>query len=277
MADFFTHEVLKPEVSLISPTDSASVSSPVAIQASAFPPTGHAITGWRVYVDNVSKYSAGAVTAIDHSIAINAGKHTLVVRAWDDSGAFGDQTFSLTLLASEPMVTIAAPANLASVGSNVNVKASAKPTSGHTITGWRIYVDGVSRYNAGPLSAINTTVAMSAGVHTVIARAWDTSSAYADQTLTVTVSSNPTVSISKPASGSKVSSPVGIHASATKSSERSITGWKVYLDGVAAYTGGAVDSISPKLRASVGTHTLVVRVWDSARAYGDQTIHVTIP
>lgn len=273
MLDFFSTSATKPEVVVSSPAGGATLSSPVTIQASALPTAGHTITGWWVYVDNVGLYSAGAVNAIGPRVTMKNGPHTVLVRAWDSSGAFGDQTVSITVASLQPTVGISTPANHANVGSPVNIVATASPTAGQTITGWWIYVDGVGSYNAGPVNSITPNVAMSLGSHTVVVRAWDTSGAFGDQTLSLTVSAKPAVDLSAPAA-SNVTSPINIQASASASSGHSITGWAVYLDGKMAYQAGSVTSIRPNVAASSGTHTLVVRAWDSSGAYGDQTVIV---
>jgi hypothetical protein len=276
MADFFTTEGSKPEVFVSSPAGGASLSSPITVQASAFPTAGHTINGWRMYVDGVGSYSAGAANAIDPRIEMSAGEHTVVVRAWDDSGAFGDQTFSVTATAPKPIVKISTPTNHANVGSPVNIQASGSPTAGQTISGWKIYVDGVATYTGGPLSEVNASVGMHIGTRTVLVRAWDSSGAYGDQTLTLTVGSKPAVAVSAPAIGANVISPIKIQASATASSGHSITGWAVYLDGFDAYRAGFVTSVSTNVVASTGIHTLVVRAWDSSGTFGDQTLTVEV-
>jgi hypothetical protein len=276
MSDFFTTKGSKPDVVVSSPAGGASLSSPITVQASASPSAGHTITGWRIYIDGVGSYSAGAENAIDPRIEMSTGEHTVLVRAWDSSGAYGDQTFSVTAKALKPTVTVLTPANHASLGSPVNIQANGSPTAGQTITGWKIYVDGAAAYTGGPVSEINTSVGMHTGTRTVLVRAWDTSGAYGDQTLTLTISSKPAVAVSTPAIGSNVLSPIKIQASGTSSGGHSITGWAVYLDGSDAYRAGAVTSISASVAASTGTHTLVVRAWDSSGAFGDQTFTVEV-
>ena len=276
MSDFFNTNGSKPEVIISSPAAGASVGSPVTIQASAFPSSGHSIAGWWVYVDEVPVYNAGPVDAIDASVAMKTGTHSIIVRAWDNSGAYASQTVSVTVEALQPKVTVSTPTNNTYVGSPVNILASLSPPPGRTISGWWIYVDGVGASNGGPASLINENIPIVLGTHTVIVRAWDSSGAYGDQTLSLTVSSKPAVAVSSPAPGASVNSPISIQASATASSGRSITGWSIYLDSSLVYRTGPVGSINANVASNGGTHTLLVRAWDSSGAYGDQTLTVEV-
>jgi hypothetical protein len=277
MSDFFVTDTTKPQVVISSPANGATVGSPVVIQASASPTSGHVITGWWVYVDSIGAYNAGASPTIAPSIRLSSGAHTVVVRTWDSSGAFGDQTITLNVASTRPTVTVSTPSNFASVGSPVNLQASAAPSAGQAISGWWIYVDGVGSYRAGPTDAINASLPLASGTHTLVVRAWDTSGAYGDQTLTLTVGNKVAVTVSAPANGSSVPSPINIQASATATSGHSITGWWVYLDSIGAYQAGAVASINANVTASAGSHTLVIRAWDSSGAYGDQIVTLTVP
>jgi phosphatidylinositol-3-phosphatase len=277
MSDFFTSPGAAPVVTVSTPANEAALSSPVNIQASAYPTSGHTITGWQVYVDKVDMYTGGPVTSIEPSLALKSGTHSVVVRAWDSSGAYASQTLSLTITSLEPTVAVATPANQADVGSPVNIQATASPTPGHSISKWKIYVDSMGKYSAGAVNSINTNVAMSGGTHTVLIRAWDTSGTYSSQTLTLTISAEPAVAVSAPAIGANVISPINIQASAAPSSGQTITKWRIYRDdGKQVYSAGAVDSINAKISASSGTHTLTIRAWDSSGASGDQIFNVQV-
>ncbi len=258
-------------VSVSKPIPNSTVSSPVAVSASAT--SSRTITAWHIYVDSVDKFSAGQVSSISTSISgLSAGTHTMVVRAWDASGAFGDETMQINVVTG-PTVTVSTPSNGATVNSPTTIAASA--TSGSTITGWHIYVDGTDQFSAGQVNSINASIAMSVGTHTVIVRAWDSTGAFGDQTLTLNVVKGVTVTVSTPSNGATVNSPVPIAASAT--SAHTITGWHIYVDSADSYSAGQVSSISTNVPMSAGTHTVIVRAWDSTGAYGDRTLTITVP
>ena len=187
MSDFFSTGGIKPHVIVSDPASGSTMSSPVPIQATAQASPGHSVTGWWIYVDNVGVYKAGAVSTINPKVAMSTGTHKVVVRAWDSSGNFGDQTLTLAVNATKPAVKIVTPSNNATAGSPMNLRASATPSSGQTVTGWWVYVDGKATYKGGATTSINTNLKMSTGAHKVVVRAWDTSGNYGDHSIAVTI------------------------------------------------------------------------------------------
>ena len=274
--DFFSTNGIKPQVIVGDPASSSMMASPVAIQASGYPSPGHSIAGWWIYVDRVGVYHAGAVSSIHPNISMHTGTHTVVIRAWDSSGNFGDQTLTLKVNAIKPSVKVSAPSNDSTVASTVNLKASATPSSGQTIAGWWIYVDRVGVYHAGAVSSIQPNISMHTGTHTVVIRAWDTSGNFGDQRLTLNVNAiKPSVKVLTPSNDSTVASTVNLKASATPSSGQTIAGWWIYVDSKGSYNAGATNSINANLKMSKGKHRVVVRAWDSTGNYGDRTIGIT--
>jgi hypothetical protein len=82
-------------VNVCSPAADAAVSSPVHLLATARDDSA-GITAMAVYVDSVKVYSVKSA-AIDASLSIGSGTHSLTVKAWDSAGAvFGQrQTFTV--------------------------------------------------------------------------------------------------------------------------------------------------------------------------------------
>ena len=273
MSDFFEASTGSPDVHVTSPVSGATMGSPVPIDASASPSPGHSISAWAIYVDSKNVYSGGAATFINPNIAMATGSHNVVVRAWDTSGAYGDQSLSITANTSKPSVSISTPVNSAIVGSPVNLKASGTPSTGQKIVGWWVYVDSVGKYKAGAVNFINTNLTLATGKHTVVVRTWDSSGAYGDRTISVNAQPGVTVKVTAPKSGGTYNPKMLL--TATASSGNAITGWRVYVDSVSEFSKSSAESISTYLTLTAGTHTLVVRAWNTTGAYGDQTIKVT--
>jgi hypothetical protein len=82
-------------VNLSTPANDASVNSPAEIKGTAL--SSHTITGWAIYVDGVSKFSQNNGTSISASLTMGVGTHSIIVRAWDSTGAYGDQTINVTV------------------------------------------------------------------------------------------------------------------------------------------------------------------------------------
>jgi acid phosphatase len=71
-------------VTVCSPAAGSTVASPVHFVAEA--KSTHPITAMRIYVDNISKFTVNA-SSLDTSVALATGTHSVVVQAWDSSGA----------------------------------------------------------------------------------------------------------------------------------------------------------------------------------------------
>lgn len=71
-------------VSVSSPSNGSTVASPMHVVASAS--SGAPITSMRVYVDGVSKYQTYS-NHTDTYISVGTGSHSVIVQAWDSTGA----------------------------------------------------------------------------------------------------------------------------------------------------------------------------------------------
>ncbi len=168
-------------------------------------------------------------------------------------------------------VTISSPANGATVASPVHVVASA--SSSNPITSMRIYVDNVSVYNNSS-NKIDTSLSMTPGSHLIVVQAWDSKGTVFKSQVTITVSQPGAVTISSPANGATVASPV--HVVAGASSPNTITAMAIYVDNVSVYTNSS-NSIDTLVSMAAGSHTVVVQAWDSSGAVFKSQITITVP
>jgi hypothetical protein len=167
------------------------VNSPVRFTAAA--KSTLPITAMRIYIDNISAYFIAAAS-LDVSLAVNPGTHSVVVQAWDSSGAvFKSSLIALTVTQGSPGacsavnvgVTVCSPAAGATVSSPVRVTAAAKSATA-PITTMRIYVDNVSNFDT-KASSLDTTIALATGAHSVVVQAWDSTGAVFKKSLTIQV------------------------------------------------------------------------------------------
>ena len=83
-------------IKVSSPTQGATLGSPVHAVASATASTGAVITGMRIYVDSTSKYSTSA-SKIDTYLSMTKGSHALVFKAWDSAGHIYSSSMTITV------------------------------------------------------------------------------------------------------------------------------------------------------------------------------------
>lgn len=153
-------------------------------------------------------------------------------------------------------VKVSTPANNATVTSPVLFSASA--TSNKSITGWRIYVDGASVYQAGATSSISTSISMATGTHQLVVRAWASNGQSGSVTLTETVASS--TSGSAQATVTPTSLALGSVATNTTSSPQTVT---IKNTGTATLNISGV-SISPSQFAVSGPGSTSIAPGSSA-------------
>jgi hypothetical protein len=82
-------------------------------------------------------------------------------------------------------VELTSPAASATVAAPLQLQASA--SSSYPITGWHAYLDGVNVYSAGSTQTISTSVSAARGTHQLVIRAWNSTGAYGDKTVQISV------------------------------------------------------------------------------------------
>jgi len=86
-------------VTVSSPAAGSTAGSPVHFVASAT--SANPVTAMRIYVDNISVYLISA-SKLDTSVTMSAGTHSVVVQAWDSTGAVFKTPLSLTVSGATP-------------------------------------------------------------------------------------------------------------------------------------------------------------------------------
>src|ERR1051326_6342664 len=89
-------------VTITSPASGTTTTSPVHFVASAT--STNPITAMRIYVDNVSVYLVSA-SKLDTLVAMSSGGHSVVVQAWDSTGAVFKTPLTLTVSGTSPTPT----------------------------------------------------------------------------------------------------------------------------------------------------------------------------
>jgi len=281
-------------VTITSPQNGTTVNSPVHVVAGAS--SANPITFMRIYVDNVSVFGK-ATSKIDTLVSMAAGRHSVVVQAWDSKSVVSRAVVTITVRAAPSPtptpgpsptptptppgstgVTISAPANGATVASPVHVVASA--ASANPITTMRIYVDNVSAF-VNTTNKIDTLVTMASGRHNVVVQAWDSKGTVFKTAVTITVNSNatptptpaPGVTVASPRNGAILAAPVHVVASA--SSKNPITAMRIYVDSTSVYAN-TTNKIDTLVNVATGPHSMVVQAWDSTGAVFKTPLNLTV-
>ncbi len=139
-------------------------------------------------------------------------------------------------------VNVSSPSNGATTGSPVHFVASASSTN--PITGMHIYVDSVSVYN-NTAASLDTQIAIANGTHTAIIKAWDSTGAMFQQTLSITVGVSSSPSPTPTPSPSPSPTPNGTPSGAiVKSDIDQMPGWESCTVCAGANANGPVATYS---------------------------------
>lgn len=159
-------------VSVSSPSNGATVGSPVSYVASASTSTcSKGVASMGIYVDNQLLKVVDA-TSLNTSLSVSAGKHNTVVEEWDYCGGATYTSMSITVGATSG-VRVSSPTSGSQVGSPVSYVASATTSScSKGVASMGVYVDNqLTKVVNG--ASMNTTVPMGSGTHNTVVEEWD--------------------------------------------------------------------------------------------------------
>jgi PKD repeat protein len=197
------------------------------------------------------------------------GTYTILAKVTDDLGASSMATSTINVVANQPpkaVLNLTPSSGVAPV--NVSASTAGSSDVDGTIAASQIdFGDGTVVIGSSATHSYKL-----AGTYTVVAKVTDNLGASSTTTKTITVAA-PSVTISQPANGSSVNSPVRVTASAV--SGLPITGMWVYVDNVGVYSVYAA-SLSTTLNIAPGKHTLMVKAWDSGGNISVSSVAVTV-
>jgi hypothetical protein len=165
-------------VKVCSPAAGSSVNSPVQISAAS---QGKArITGMRAYANGVNVASSTSAI-LSAQVALANATYTLVVKAWDSTGAIYQTTETFTVgppttscTTSTVGVKICSPAAGSTVGSPVQITAAGK--GNQRITGMKAYANG-KNVATSFTALLSAKVSLAVGKYTLVVKAWDSAGA----------------------------------------------------------------------------------------------------
>jgi Big-like domain-containing protein len=236
-------------VNITSPSNGATVSGTVTVRASVTVIGLLTVAGVQFRVDGVNlggQDGSSPYTATWNTTASSNGSHTLVAVARTTLGlTFTSNPVTVTVNnapppdTTPPNVTIASPANGATVSGTITISANASDNVG--VAGVRFHLDGASlgaEDTSAPYAGSWNTAGVANGSHTLTAIARDAAgNTRTSVPVTVTVNNAPspdttppTVSLSSPANGATVSGTITVTANA--SDNVGVAGVQFFLDSL---------------------------------------------
>jgi hypothetical protein len=193
-------------VSVTSPTNNTSVTSPVAFKATATTSTcSRGVASMGIYVDNQLKYVVNS-TSMNASVSMTTGSHYVVVQEWDYCGGASKAPLSLNVVqpvtaASTTVtsgvafgaVTVSSPTPGQVVTSPFLLSATNVTCEGQPVSTMAYSLDGngtlLALTNA---TSLNAQVSASAGQHTLHVKSWGPNNAACDTDVTANVTTSAT-------------------------------------------------------------------------------------
>lgn len=174
-------------VKVSSPTNGATVTSPVSYSATATTGCSKGVASMGVYVDNQLQYVANGAT-LNIPLPVNSGNHNTVVEEWDYCGGASYTPVAINVT-NQSGVWVASPSNNATVGTPVNYVATATSACSKGVASMGIYVNNQLNYVVNG-TTLNTSLALYPGTYDTVVEEWDRCGGAAFTHVKITVPGN---------------------------------------------------------------------------------------
>jgi hypothetical protein len=264
-------------VSVSAPANGSIVSTTVQYVASASASCAAGISAIGIYSSPGTLVYSTTGSSLNTELVFSPGDYQTVVQAWDNCGGVSKKPVTIHVSAGAADVQVAAPANNATVATQVQYVASATTGCSKGIAEMGVYTaPGVLAYHSQGAS-LNTVLTLNAGTYHTVVQEWDGCGGSAYTPITINVSgpkSGGQVTVSAPQTNSTVSPTVQYVASASSTCPSGVAAMGIYTaPGVLAYKvqGAQLNTL---LTLNPGIYHTVVEEWD--RCGGAAVAPVTI-
>ena len=182
-------------VSVTSPYNGSTVSSPFTLTASASACSGQPISSIGYSMDSSSYTAVVSGAYLQKSVSTSTGGHTIHVKSWGNHGAVCVADVAVTVgsgTSSSGGPSVASPLNGSSVTSPVQVSASASSCMGQPVSAIGYSEDSSSYTATVSGTVLNASVSSGTGGHTLHIKAWGNGGAacHTDVAINVTGTAN---------------------------------------------------------------------------------------
>jgi hypothetical protein len=190
-----------PAVSVTTPANGATVSGLAPITVAATPASGTTLSSLSITIDGsqVASGSSSPQTFNWDTTALGNGTtHTITATAVDADGGTATSSTAIVTVKNAPTASVTSPANGATVVGTVSISAAGVAARGTTLSSLSIGIDGsqVASGGSSPQTFNWDTTALGSGTaHTITATAVDADGLQASSSISVTVTSDFTISI----------------------------------------------------------------------------------
>jgi hypothetical protein len=187
-----TPKTTSPSVTVCEPQDLTYSNSPVQWIADSRD-TSYPVNSMQIYVDNKLVVNSPS-SSLNEPLTLSSGRHSVVTKAWDQSGANfqSDRTVTIysgtpgeTCWAQESSLNLCLPTQNETTSTSLHVFANSY--SAALITSVQVYIDNALIYNDNSgATYVDMAFTVAKGPHTVVVKAWDAQGNLYSQTRNVT-------------------------------------------------------------------------------------------
>jgi hypothetical protein len=256
-------------VTVSSPANNSTVSSPVHYAATASSTCSKGVSSIGLYVNNQRVFVQNG-TNLDYNLSLANGTYSTVVQEWDGCGGSTTAPIQITVQSSSTTSVnmTASPASITAGGASVLAVTASNATQ-VTIQG----SDG-SSYTLSADGGNQTVTPKATTTYTATAAG---ASGSVTSTATVTVSAAPAtgVIVSSPANNSTVSSPVHYAATASSACSKGVSAMGLYVNNQQVVVQNGA-SLNYNLTLVNGSYSTVVQEWDGCGGSTTAPIQITV-